>query len=548
MEQLRKQVGRVHRRLIVQAFVSRLVWCWFVALAASVVAIGVGKIWPFADQMAWASGCFGVALVGGLLAAGVWTWWRRDDAFDAAVEIDRRFGLKERVSSTLALSQADLDSDVGQALAQDAARRLEHVDVADRFRVRLDRRALLPLVPAAIAFVLALGIDGRAPQSTAATTGPDQTQVKKSTEVLAKKLEEKRKQAAEAGLEEADALLKELQERTSELAGKEEADRKKTLVALNELVKDAEKRREEVAGSAELKQQLAQLKNLQQGPAQKLGHALKTGDLNKAMDELKKLKDKLTSKELDEKQREQLAKQLEQIEQTMQKTVEAHRKAQDELKKQIEQARRSGDLAKADKLQQKLDKLAQKSPQMNRMSELAQQLKSAAQSAKEGDAQQAADALDRLSNELAGMQQESDELEMLDDALAEFSDAKSSMNCDECQGEGCDSCLGGGFQMNDRYSRSDMARGVGRGAGDRDEQRNKTSFFDSKVKQNVRKGAVVVTGTADGPNRKGQTREAIKSEFADTEQQTAEALSGQRLPHDYRDHAKKYFDTLREGK
>ena len=57
----------------------------------------------------------------------------------------------------------------------------------------------------------------------------------------------------------------------------------------------------------------------------------------------------------------------------------------------------------------------------------------------------------------------------------------------------------------------------------------------------------MVTGTADGPNRKGQVQEEIKSQFSNAQQQTAEALSGQRLPHDYRDHAKKYFDTLREG-
>ncbi len=178
---------------------------------------------------------------------------------------------------------------------------------------------------------------------------------------------------------------------------------------------------------------------------------------------------------------------------------------------------------------------------------MAQQLKTASESLNKGNSQQAADALNQLSEQIAGMQSESEELEMLDDALAEFADAKNSMACQECDGEGCAACQGGGMNLGDRFSSSDNARGEGRGAGDREEQRNNTGSYDTQVKQNVRKGAMVVTGTADGPNRKGQVQEEIKSQFSSADQQSAEALSGQRLPHDYRDHAKGYFDSLRDG-
>ncbi len=547
MDHLHKQVRSARRRLILQSFIGRLTWCWFAALLLAVVAIGIGKIWPLADAISWALACVGTALVGGTLAAMVWTWLSGREALDAAVEIDRRFALKERISSTLALSPAELDSEVGQALANDAARRLKDVDVRQRFGLRLDRRAWLPLAPAVLAFILALGIDGRQPQAPAATKPADAVNVKKSTEILAKKLEEKRKQASEAGLEEADALLKQLEARAKELGDKPDADRKKTLVALNELVKDAEKRRQQVAGSDELKQQLAHLKNLQAGPAKEFGSALKTGDLSKAMKELDKLKEKLANNKLDEKDREKLAKQLAELEETLRKAADAQKQAERELKEQIEQARKQGNLAQADKLQQQLDKLKKKSSQSEQMSQMAQQLKTAAESLNKGNSQQAADALNQLSDQIAGMQSESEELEMLDDALAEFADAKNSMACQECDGEGCAFCQGGGMNFSDRFSRSDNARGQGQGAGDREEQRNNTGSYDTQVKQNVRKGAMVVTGTADGPNRKGQVQEEIKSQFSSALQQSAEALSGQRLPHDYRDHAKKYFDTLREG-
>ena len=549
MDHLHKQVRRARRRLILQSFVGRLFWCWFAALALAAVAIGVAKFWPVADAMTVAIGSVSAALVGGLLAAIALTWLSEPKALDAAVEIDRRFGLKERISSTFALSPAELESEAGRALAGDAARRIESVDIKERFAVRLDRRALLPLAPAAIALALALGFDGRQPQAPAATKPAAATQIKKSTEALAKKLEAKRKEAEEKGLEDADGLLKELQAKAKELSDKPELDQKKTLVALNELVKDAEKRREKVAGSEELKQQLAQLRNLQAGPAKEFGDALKSGDLTKAAEELSKLKEKLAGKELDEKDKEKLAKQLSDLEETLRKTAEAQKQAKEEMKEQIEQAKKQGNLAQADKLQQQLDKLEKKSSQSERMSQMAQQLKSAAENLNKGNTQQAADALSDLSEQLAGMQSESEELEMLDDALAEFADAKNSMGCKQCDGEGCEACQGQGMgnKLSNRFSNSRNARGEGQGAGDREEQRNNTSVFDTQVKQNVRKGAMVVTGTADGPNRKGQVQEEIKSQFSNAEQQSAEALSGQRLPHDYRDHAKKYFDTLREG-
>ena len=55
-----------------------------------------------------------------------------------------------------------------------------------------------------------------------------------------------------------------------------------------------------------------------------------------------------------------------------------------------------------------------------------------------------------------------------------------------------------------------FAKGGGRGAGEREEKKSDTEFFDSQVKQNVGKGASVVTGLAGGPNRKGQAQEEIK--------------------------------------
>lgn len=547
MDTLKQQIRRAQTRLILQQFASRLAWCWFATLLVAAVAIAAGKYWPL-DQQAWAYGWLGGALAAGLLAAAAWTWNKRHSPLTAAVEIDRRFGLKERVASTLALDSAQLNSDIGQALVRDTQQRVERIEVAEQFKMRPNRSALLPLASGALALVLALFVNGPELQQPAAATPGETVAVKKSTQALVKKLDERRKEAEEKGLTEADALLKQLEQATQKMADKSQPDKKQTLVALNELVKQAEQRRSQLAGGEEIKQQLKGLKNLQQGPAEKLGQALKTGDLAKAVKELDKLKEQLTGDKLDAKAKEQLAKQLEQLEQALEKKVQAQQQAQKDLEKQIEEQRRAGNTAEADKLQQQLDKLAAKSPQMEKLNEMAQQLKQAAENMKKGNSDQAAESLSKLGEQLAGMQQEMSEMEMLEGTLDEIANAKNSMGCKECEGEGCEACQGQGNRFSDKWSRRDFAKGGGIGAGKRDETKNDTDHYDSRVKQNVGKGASVVTGTADGPNRKGQVQEEIKSEYSQADQQTAEALSGQRLPHGYRDHAKKYFDSLREGR
>ena len=107
MDKLHRQIRRARARMVLQAFAVRLAWCWFATLLAAVVAIAANKLWPLADDRAWSTGTLAAALGLGLAAAICWAWARRQSTLEAAVEIDRRFGLKERVSSTLALDPAN---------------------------------------------------------------------------------------------------------------------------------------------------------------------------------------------------------------------------------------------------------------------------------------------------------------------------------------------------------------------------------------------------------------------------------------------------------
>ncbi len=93
-------------------FFAALAWCWSAGLLVAVVAIGVEKIWTLdVDGWLWAATWIGGGLAAGLIAAGLWTWLRRGDLLNAAIEIDHRFGLKERVSSAISLPPSDRETE-----------------------------------------------------------------------------------------------------------------------------------------------------------------------------------------------------------------------------------------------------------------------------------------------------------------------------------------------------------------------------------------------------------------------------------------------------
>lgn len=546
MEVLQKQVRRAQRRMMLQALTGRLAWCWFATFAVAAGAIGAARYWTVSDLRTWDLAWLTGALVVGVLAALVWTWVCRQDAMAAAVEIDRRFELKERVSSSLALRADEREAPFAAALMQDAQQRLNRIDVAERFRVSLSRKSLLPLIPVAAACAIVLMVEARVPQTAvSAPAAAAVAQVQKPTEALAKKLEQTRKEALERGLPDADLTLKQLEIAAKSLADRKGVDKKQALVELNDLVKGAQQRRQELASGADLKQQFAQLKNMEQGPAQKLAQAMKSGDLTKAQQELEKLSEQLASGQLDEAGKQLLEKQLDEMRSVLEKRSESQRKAEHALAEKIEAERKAGNNAAAEKLQQQLDQLTAKKAQQEKLEQLAAGMKKAGEQLKQGKPKEAAETLAKIAEQFEEMGEKLAEMEMLDQALDQMAEAKSAMACQHCEGEGCEACQAD--KARDPLGANDLMPGVGIGGNRRGDGKAAASFIDSQVKQSVGRGAGIVTGQADGPNRKGKVQEEIREAYSSAEQQTAEALSGQRLPHDYRDHAKRYFDALREG-
>lgn len=560
MDELEKQVRRAYRRLGFQRFVRVLGWCWFVALLAALGLIITDCFYPLGPATwGWAARAMGLAglpraelavaaggwaaaaVLLGLFAAGVWMVLTRRHPLASAMEIDRRFGLKERVSSTLALPAEQRRSEAGRALADDAIHRVRRIDVSTRFSVRPGKQVLLPLLPAMLAVVVVLWISPALLENPVAAK-PDTPQVKKqverSTKALRKRLADRRKKAEDKGLKRAEELFRRLEEGSKQIS-KGQTQRKKALVKLNDLAKELKQRREQLGGAEAIKRQLEQLKDLDRGPAEKFAKAVAKGDFQQAAEELRKIQEQIANSKLDAKQKEQLAGQLAKMQEKLNKLAEAHQAAREDLQKRVRQMRQGGQFAEADRLQEQLDKLLQQAPQMRQLDDLAEKLGQCAECLRAGELRDAKQSLGEFQAGLQDLQQQLDELQLLDEAMQQLAQAKDQMNCPHCGGFGCAACQGDkpGFGM-----------GRGRGQGDRPEQNTDTDFYNAPEKGKIgKRGVADVVDLVPGPNLKGDVKDQIVEQYDTARTASTDPLTGRRIPRKHRQHALEYFNRFREG-
>jgi hypothetical protein len=555
VEEIKRQVGRARRRLVMQQFLAVCGWSLFATLLVAAIGLAIPRVWVLnVDKQIWDWSWIGGGLAAGLLLAGAWTYAIRRSRLFAAIEIDRRYGLKERVSSTLALSPEEMGTDIGQALMSDAVRRVERIDVREQFSVSPNWRLLLPLAPAIALVVLALLPSATMKEAGATSEQPAEIkkQIKTATQKLQEKIRESQKRNEELGLKDND-MLKEMNKELDKLANKDTVDRKDALLKINDLAKEIEKRKQDLGGADKMRKELDKLKDIAKGPADKMTEALKDGDFGKAQEEMQKLKEDLKAGKLSKEDMEKLAKQMEQMKDKLQQAAQDQKEARERMQQQIEQKLAEGNVAEAAKLQQQLDQLSQNADQQQQMmQELAEKLGMAAQALKEGgDPQQALQQLDKLSGDLQKLQQQLDQLENLQEVLDQLEDAKDAMKCQSCQGAGCVECQSNGDADADGKKKGkgkgDNAKNRGQGEGLRDEEQTDKSFYETRVAADPKAGESVRIGDAGGPNKAGKTREAIKEEIQSALAKEPDALEDVTLPRDQRENAKQYFERLRKG-
>ncbi|TWT88967.1 Chromosome partition protein Smc [Pseudobythopirellula maris] len=550
-EILLAQVDRVRGRMTAERFVQRLGRCLAGGLAVALAAVATPKIVALPGLPTWWSlAWLGAGVVVGLIAAAVWTAVDRPSRHDAAVELDLAFDLRERVASSLSLGGAAHDEPAAQALVEDARRSVERIDVADRVGVQTGRSVWLPVAPAAIALLLMALVSNREVLGTAdAAVAPQATeeQAKSELEKTRKRLEERRKRAEQKKeLADASGILKEVEKGVEELAAKEGADPKRAMVKMNDLAEQLAKERAKLGGGEELRKQIGGMKDLGRGPADKAADAMKRGDWKTAMKEIDKIRKQLASGEVSEEQASQLAEQLGKMQEKLADAVRKQEQMKQDLEQQLAEARRKGDLAQANKLQQKLDQAKAQQAQNQQMQQMAQQMQQAQEALKNGDSQQAADAMQQMAQQMQQMQMDAESMAMLDEAMTDLEMAKQGMMAEGMQGQFGMGQMGPMGPNPGGFPGQGNGMGEGQGGGSRPDERNATNFRDSKVDQNVGRGASTFGGLVRGPSIKGQVTEGIKQELTSADVAPADPLTSERLPRSRREHAEDYFKKLRE--
>ena len=563
MNEINKQVARARRQLIAGKFFNILTLAVFGGLLLAVIGIAIPKIWHLSflqtqeQSDAWMY-CWilGGVFAGFLVACGL-TWRGGVSHLNAAVEIDRRFGLKERLSSAVSLNPVMAETGVGRALIMDAVSSAETIDVRDQFRYRPTWFALMPLVPALILVVLIFIPNAEKKAVAAEAEKIDRQQIAVAVKEFKKKVEEKREQLVAKGLKDAGKDLKALEKRFDKLLDDRNSDKKDTLVQLNDIKKKIEERRKKLGSSNELKQSLNKLKDSGQGPAKQLADALSKGELEEARKAIKELANKLKEGDLNKIEMKKLARDLEQMANELKKIVDKHeaekRKLQDQIKKALDQ----GNLDKAAQLQQRLDEKKDLDRQQDKIKKMAENLKKCAncmksgangrpKQGKQGDPKQpgqggeqraqamreAGQSLEDLAQQIQEMQQALEELEALEDL--------------EKMADGCKQCMNQGGNEQDEPKWQDWAQGRGIGGGKRGLEKEDTGSFRSRVKGKLQQGETIISGTADGKNLTGRSASEIRELVRSSMSKDSDPLENQKLSRSQREHAQQYFKALRE--
>lgn len=572
-----RQVARVRRRLFLGSLLSLLAWSWVGALA---LAAGWFFVQPYVlaeppDWLRWAvlGGLAGLSTAAALTLAVL----RAPNQVTADLSLDERFGLRERVTTSLTLAPEQAVTPAGQALLADVEGRLAQVRVADRFPVRLPWKpaALLPACAVAL-LLLALYWNPNlgTGEASAATDPVTPAEARAAIDEQMKKLALNKPAARKAEEQPKSEDLQKIQADIENFTRKP----RETRDDIRERIKDAtaleaeikRQQKEQAQRIDALKEAMKQAERLtrknrkkdQEGPGKNAADALARGDMERSRDELERLSRELEKEQKKEEEKERLRRKKRDA-----KTEEEKEKLDRELDK-LEKNSKLSDKDKED-LQKQLEDMKDQLERLSRKKEdLAKELKEMAEKG-EIDKEQLERELEQLEKENQLSEEEKKELEEA---------AKELGECKECMKQGkngeagkklakaAKKMGGAGGKEGDEQERARMLQRVqavkkalcrslagnnpAPGAGRRPDGKDKgdTAHEDKLAPGELGKGQMEVVGQGpkgglkfDGPRKPTDMKEEIRQ----AGQEAAAAIDRQRLPPSARKMARDYFQKVR---
>jgi hypothetical protein len=567
MKQIETIVSQAVRRLFLQDLVTRLPYHLLAFLTLAVVAVVGPKLvyWEPWSRVAGAGEWLPVwgasAVVLAVVTCFASCWRTKVSRLRAAEELDQRFGLEQRVSSTIASSTETADPIFYQALLNDTQQKIAHLQVREQFPIQSRWPLALPLVPilalVGSAFVPNVVPD---PSSEAAELSEEAREELQQLIKTAKVKKEESTLEAEEEMEGAE-MVKQAMADVEKVLAKKESSKREVLVALNDVKKAIQDQQDRLGKTDALKERLNRLKEQTDGPADKFNKALQDGNVKEAQDQLAQLAEKVAKGEMGQEDLKKLGQQMEALKQQLDEMKEAFEKQKQDLERQIEKAIAEGNLDRAADLEKQKAGLEQQQRQMNQLDKIAKQAEQIAELMKQaengelGEEQKQAlkEALENLNQQLQEMDLDEQQMKQLQKMMDEMEEMKQKMRGEgeeegkgEGEGEGEGDGEGEGEGAGDGEKQGD-GLGKGQGQGLRPEAEDDTKFYDTQTKPNVKPGEVAKIGSMGGPNRKGVTEVEIQNaiqEAAESKELTPNDL--QDIPVNQREHVRQYFQKLRQ--
>lgn len=540
-------------------------------LAVTLAVAGVTLFaWRMVSSVAPAPAAWGVMLGIGaglsVVAAGVWSVLRVKRGDAVARRVDERAGLRESLSTAMAIS------------AQDDAWSRAAVAQAERVATGVDLGKTLPIesprawpAPVAAWGVLAVALALPAPDlagvlGEAAPAAAEREIIEAKSEVDEAKAALK-EQAERLGLK----LDFDEQSPGEEIGSPEQqtpeqirAAAVKKLTKLGDDLAEKMEAQEQRAREA-LENRLQRLRQPGPGPAEDLARSLARGEFGKARESLEELEKQLREGELDEAQKEQLEKQLKNLSEQM----EALAERQGEMEAALKQAGMSAEQAKQlasnpEALKQALENMqnlseAQKQ-QLQQLAEAAQQSQQSMQSMS-GAMSQMAQAMQagQMSQMSGAMSELGDQLSQMEMLSADMAGMQAMMQQMQGQAFALGQCSGGGagmqglspgqgqgqWNMGDTSRQGDGSGGAGRGNGDSPAGRE-TSFSTSAAKSAVKTtdGPIIGSTLVYESQVRGESRATFAAAAQSASASAADAIESMRVPRAYEQAVQRYFGAL----
>jgi hypothetical protein len=529
-EKLWTKVRQAKRRLDFDRFLRRGIAALAVAvtLAAGILLADRFLHWNLSENYLLL-GAIAVALIGTI----VWNFLRPVRVVEAALLLDQSLGLKERLSTLVSLNDETRNQPAGEALAREAASRVDEIDVASALPISLPRSAWWSALAVGLYLAIALGVGPiQLPgQATARETTPEeQERIQAEIKRLEQRAKEREKKLAEEGTgEELAAINAEIEKAAQEIKNNPKANADQAALKLSDLAQSLEQRQEKTEHLEKMKRALAQLPRADEGASKKLEDSLREGDFKKAAQAIQELKKQMESGNMPADEKQKLAQQLQKLEEQLKKAANLADRAK-EIQRNLspEEAKRAMEkLAQQAKDLQQLEKLAQSLGQCSKCMNPRQGKEKGKTSGGSPSDSESLDAIKKQLDDaeaiLRELAQSDAERKMLEQMLQEVGD---------CRGNVC------------KADKPGDGMGKGRGAGKRPETEDETRSRLSKARSQPTQGKSFVAGKTDGPIFAGQSQEEIKEAVSAARRQADEAITHQPIPPEYKDHAREYFEKL----